>query len=108
VTDRLAQRELDVQHRERTAACTEALKQAVDRSLQEEDEPLDVVLVIVEDNDLVGSFWRRHRHEGIPALACRELIEAMRLPAEPLEDAAARKPYHLADGCHAEPCERVA
>ena len=57
---------------------------------------------------LVGRLGRRDRHERIPALARRELIQPMRLATEPLEDAAARQPHHLAERRHAEPRERVA
>ena len=108
VADVRAQRELDVQRGQRATARGEPIEQAIDRRLEEEHEPLDIVLVVVEDDVLVGRFGRRHRHERIPALAGRELIQPVRLATEPLEDAAAGQPHHLAERRHAEPRERVA
>ena len=64
--------------------------------------------IVVEHDPLVGRLGRRERHERIPALARRELIQPVRLPAEPLEDAAAGQPHHLAELGDAEPRERVA
>ena len=90
--------ELDVQRGERATARARA-DRAGDRSraLSTNTSRSTSRLVIVEHDVLVGRLGRRDRHQRIPALAGRELIQPMRLAAEPLEDAAAGQPHHLAE-----------
>src|SRR5688572_32100851 len=104
----MAQCELDVQRRQRATTCSEAIEQTIDRAFQEEHETLDVLLVIVEHDVLVGRFRWRHRHEWIPPLTRRELIQTMRFTTKAFKDAAAGQPHHLTKCRDAKPCERIA
>ena len=107
VADRAAERELDVQRHQRATPRGEPIEQAIDRALQDERETLDITEIIVEHDVLVRRLRWRDGHERIPALSGRELIHAMCIAPEPLEDPAPWQAHHLSDGGHPKACERI-